>query len=135
MSQSLGWIGLGRMGEAMVKKLLQAGYGVKVWDRTRAKAEPLAEVGELLVVVQSLCEIAVLAEKAGLPRHVFLESINNSVLGSMYARYKTLVLTKLNFEQVTFTPKLLLKDMGLCLGLGAGKAHGAAATTWTSWCR
>ncbi len=49
----------------------------------------------------------------------------------MYTRYKTPVLTKLSFEQVTFTPKLLLKDMDL--GLGAGKAHGvpmpsAAAT-------
>ena len=74
------------------------------------------------VIIQSLCEITVLAEKAGIPRHVFLESINDSVLGSMYTRYKTPVLTKLNFEQVTFTPKLLLKDMDL--GLGAGKAHG-----------
>ncbi len=255
MSQSLGWIGLGRMGEAMVKKLLQAGHGVQVWNRTRSKAEPLAEygakvvdskldlagcdtiftmvsttddlkevlfgaggvmtgakkpktvidsssisqegsaeirekleamgvaylcapvsgnakvakAGKLLlvasgpkalydanekylaamsrkamwvgegelarvwkiahntmfgVIIQSLCEITVLAEKAGIPRHVFLESINDSVLGSMYTRYKTPVLTKLNFEQVTFTPKLLLKDMDL--GLGAAKAHGVA---------
>jgi 3-hydroxyisobutyrate dehydrogenase len=41
------------------------------------------------------------------------------------------VLTNLNFEQVTFTPKLLLKDMDL--GMAAGKALGvpmpsAAAT-------
>ena len=76
------------------------------------------------VVIQNLCEITVLAEKAGIPRHVFLESINDSVLGSMYTRYKTPVLTNLTFEQVTFTPKLLLKDMDL--GLGAAKAHGVA---------
>lgn len=83
------------------------------------------------VIIQSLCEITVLAEKAGIPRHVFLQSINDSVLGSMYTRYKSPVLTNLSFEQVTFTPKLLLKDMDL--GLGAAKAHGvtmpsAAAT-------
>ena len=262
MSKRIGWIGLGRMGEAMVKQLTRAGHQVEVWNRTRSKAEPLVEYGAVLVdskldlaacdavftmvsttndlkevlfgegglmtgarkprtlidsssisqegsaeirqrlaamgvaylcapvsgnakvakagklllvasgpkalyeenqpylaaisrkamwvgegelarvwkiahntmfgvIIQSLCEITVLAEKAGIPRHVFLESINDSVLGSMYTRYKTPVLTRLNFEQVTFTPKLLLKDMDL--GLGAGKAHGvpmpsAAAT-------
>lgn len=259
---TIGWIGLGRMGEAMVKKLTAAGHRVQVWNRTRAKAMPLAEYGAVIVdakadlagcdvvftmvsttddlkevlfgqgglmsgaqrpqllvdsssisqegsaeirerlqalgvgylcapvsgnakvakagkllvvasgprlhydavepllqamgrkvmwvgegelarvwkiahntmfgvIIQSLCEITVLAEKAGIPRHVFLQSINDSVLGSMYTRYKSPVLTNLSFEQVTFTPKLLLKDMDL--GLGAGKAHGvpmpsAAAT-------
>jgi 3-hydroxyisobutyrate dehydrogenase len=255
MSDSLGWIGLGRMGEAMVKRLLKGGHSVKVWNRTAAKAEPLleygasiaaskqtlaacdivftmvsttddlkevlfadgglvagaarprvvvdsssisqegsaeirarleaigvaylctpvsgnakvAKAGKLLmvssgpkavyeraepylqsmarkvmwvgegelariwkiahntmfgVVIQNLCEITVLAEKAGIPRHVFLESINDSVLGSMYTRYKTPMLANLSFEQVTFTPKLLLKDMDL--GMAAAKAHGVA---------
>ena len=82
------------------------------------------------VIIQNLCEITVLAEKAGIPRHIFLESINDSVLGSMYTRYKSPVLTNMTFDQVTFTPKLLLKDMDL--GLSAAKAHGvvmpAAAT-------
>ena len=39
----MGWIGLGRMGEAMVKRLLKAWHGVKVWNRTAAKAAPLAD--------------------------------------------------------------------------------------------
>ena len=76
------------------------------------------------VVIQNLCEITVLAEKAGIPRHVFLESINDSVLGSMYTRYKTPVLSSLDFDHVTFTPKLLLKDMDL--GLSAAKTFGVA---------
>jgi 3-hydroxyisobutyrate dehydrogenase len=76
------------------------------------------------VVIQNLCEITVMAEKAGIPRHVFLASINDSVLGSMYTRYKTPVLTNLTFEQVTFTPKLLLKDMDL--GLAAARTYGVA---------
>ena len=264
----LGWIGLGRMGEAMVKKLTAAGHSVNVWNRTRSKAEPLvaygavlvdhkadlaacdvvftmvsttddlkevlfgegglmtgktlpkvlidsssisqegsedirhslealgvaylcapvsgnakvAKAGKLLlvasgphdlyltlepylqamarktmwvgegelarvwtiahntrfvVVIQNLCEITVLAEKAGIPRHLFLESINDSVLGSMYTRYKTPVLSHLTFENVTFTPKLLLKDMDL--GMAAGKAYGvpmpAAAATRESVAR
>ncbi len=74
------------------------------------------------VIIQTFCEVAVLAEKAGIPRHVFLESINNSVLGSMYTRYKTPTLTNLTFDRVTFTPKLLLKDMDL--GMSAAKAYG-----------
>ena len=255
MLDKLGWIGLGRMGEAMVKRLLKGGHAVAVWNRTASKAEPLtaygatvaasktalaacdivftmvsttddlkqvlfddgglcsgaqkpkvvvdsssisqegsaeirqrleamgvaylctpvsgnakvAKAGKLLmvssgpkalydqaepylqamarkvmwvgegelariwkiahntmfgVVIQNLCEITVLAEKAGIPRHVFLESINDSVLGSMYTRYKTPVLTNLTFEQVTFTPKLLLKDMDL--GMAAAKTYGVA---------
>lgn len=255
MAQKIGWIGLGRMGESMVKRLTAAGYGVDVWNRTRSKADPLAaygchvvdnitdlsscetvitmvsttkdlkqvlfgevglvtgtqkpkvvidsssisqegsaevrrdlealgiaylcapvsgnakvaKAGKLLmvssgprdvydkvepyfkaisrkcmwigegelarvwkiahntmfgVVIQNLCEITVLAEKAGIPRHLFLESINDSVLGSMYTRYKTPVMTNLTFEQVTFTPELLLKDMDL--GMSAAKAHGVA---------
>ncbi len=258
----LGWIGLGRMGEAMAKRLLQSECDVSVWNRTKAKAEPLlaygaklvdgkadlaacdivftmvsttddlkevlfgkggllsgaakpkmivdstsisldgsAEIrielekrgiaylcapvsgnakvvkaGKLLVVasgpkpayetakpylamfgrseiwvgegelarvwkiahntmfgviIQSLCEVTVLSEKAGIPRHVFLEAINNSVLGSMYTRYKTPMLVNLGFDKITFTPKLLLKDMDL--GMSTAKAHGvpmpAAAAT------
>ncbi len=268
MSKRIGWIGLGRMGEAMAKRLVKAGHDVSVWNRTASKAAPLAEVGAKIVstkqdlsscdivftmvsttddlkevlfaeggllsgkgkprivvdsssisqegsvevrerleamgvgylcspvsgnakvakagkllqvasgpkalydevepclqamarrvmwvgegelarvwkiahntmfgvIIQNLCEITVMAEKAGIPRHVFLESINDSVLGSMYTRYKTPVLTNLTFEQVTFTPKLLLKDMDL--GLSAAKAHGvpmpAAAATRESIAR
>jgi 3-hydroxyisobutyrate dehydrogenase len=268
MANKVGWIGLGRMGEAMVKRLTQAGHGVDVWNRTRSKAEPLAEYGATIVdnkldlaacevvftmvsttddlkevlfasgglvsgktlpkmvvdsssisqegsaevraaleklgvaylcapvsgnakvakagkllvvasgprplydlaepylqamarktmwvgegelarvwkvahntmfgvVIQNLCEITVMAEKAGIPRHLFLESINDSVLGSMYTRYKTPMLTNLTFDQVTFTPQLLLKDMDL--GMAAAKAQGvcmpAAAATRESVAR
>jgi 3-hydroxyisobutyrate dehydrogenase len=268
MGMRVGWIGLGRMGEAMAKKLIKAGHDVNVWNRTASKAAPLAEAGATLVagkqdlascqavftmvsttddlkevlfapgglvagaekprmvidsssisqegsaeirqrleamgvgylcapvsgnakvakagklllvasgpralyeqvepmlqamarrvmwvgegelarvwkiahntmfgvVIQNLCEITVMAEKAGIPRHVFLESINDSVVGSMYTRYKSPMLTNLTFDQVTFTPKLLLKDMDL--GLGAAKAYGvpmpAAAATRESIAR
>jgi 3-hydroxyisobutyrate dehydrogenase len=70
------------------------------------------------VVIQNLCEITVLAEKAGMPRHAFLEFLNKSVMGSMFTRYKTPALVNLDFH-VTFTPKLLRKDLDL--GLDAGR--------------
>ena len=248
----LGWIGIGRMGYAMAERLAKAGCDISVWNRTRSKAEPLAEsgakvvgaltdlaacdivftmvstgkdvkevlfgpngvtskgkapkivvdstsisleesaeirrkladagvkllaapvsgndkvvkagklmfvvsgpqaayaaarpyldlmgrgssyVGEgdlsriakichnvmLGVVIQNLCEITVLAEKAGMKRHAFLDFINNSIFGCMFTRYKTPALVNLDFH-VTFTPELLRKDLDL--GLSAGREFG-----------
>jgi len=70
------------------------------------------------VVIQNLCEITILAQKAGMPRHAFLDFLNKSVMGSMFTRYKTPALVNLDFK-VTFTPHLLRKDLDL--GLDAGK--------------
>ena len=70
------------------------------------------------VVIQSLCEITILAEKVGMPRHAFLDFLYKSVMGSMFTRYKTPALVNLDFH-VTFTPKLLRKDLDL--GLDAGR--------------
>lgn len=67
------------------------------------------------VVIQSLAEITVLAEKGGVPRHAFLEFINNSVMGSVFTRYKTPALVNLDYTP-TFTPVLLRKDFDLALG-------------------
>ena len=248
---SVGWIGIGRMGYAMAERLAKAGADVTVWNRTRAKAEPLAAQGakvadrvadlaacdvvfvmvstwddvrevvagpggllsgakapklvvecssislegsaelrallaargvELLaapvsgnakvikagrlsfvcsgpkrafetaqpylrmiapaasyvgegelarivkichnvflgVVTQSLAEITVLAQKAGVPRHAFLDFMNQSVMGSTFSRYKTPAFVNLDFK-VTFTPKLLRKDLDL--GLDAAKTY------------
>jgi 3-hydroxyisobutyrate dehydrogenase-like beta-hydroxyacid dehydrogenase len=41
----LGWIGAGRMGFEMAQRLAKAGCDITVWNRTRAKAEPLAKDG------------------------------------------------------------------------------------------
>lgn len=45
MMVRIGWMGLGRMGEAMAKRLIKAGNEVSVWNRTASKAAPLAEYG------------------------------------------------------------------------------------------
>ena len=54
--RTIGWIGIGRMGYAMAERLAKAGADVTVWNRTRAKAEPLAAHGAK--VADKLAELA-----------------------------------------------------------------------------
>ncbi|TMH57779.1 MAG: NAD(P)-dependent oxidoreductase, partial [Betaproteobacteria bacterium] len=46
----IGWIGIGRMGYAMAERLAKARADLTVWNRTRSKAEPLAEHGAKIAV-------------------------------------------------------------------------------------
>ena len=46
---TIGWIGAGRMGSALAQRLLDAGYDVSVYNRTRSKAEPLVAHGAKIV--------------------------------------------------------------------------------------
>jgi 3-hydroxyisobutyrate dehydrogenase len=48
-STRIGWIGCGRMGTAMAKRLVLAGNDVTVTNRTRSKAEALVEFGAKVV--------------------------------------------------------------------------------------
>ena len=70
------------------------------------------------VVTQCLAEITVLAEKGGVPRAAFLEFLNDSVMGSVFTRYKSPALVHLDYTP-TFTPILLRKDFDL----GLAAAH------------
>ncbi|MGO9081102.1 MAG: NAD(P)-dependent oxidoreductase [Streptosporangiaceae bacterium] len=45
LDQRLGWLGTGRMGAALAQRLLAAGCDLTVYNRTKAKAEPLAASG------------------------------------------------------------------------------------------
>jgi 3-hydroxyisobutyrate dehydrogenase len=69
------------------------------------------------VVIENLIEITLLANKMGVPRHAFLSFMNNSVMGSMFTRYKSPALVNLDWT-TTFTPELLRKDLDLGLSLG-----------------
>ncbi len=70
------------------------------------------------VVTQCLAEITVLAEKGGVSRAAFLEFLNDSVMGSMFTRYKSPAFVHLDYTP-TFTPILLRKDFDL----GLAAAH------------
>jgi 3-hydroxyisobutyrate dehydrogenase-like beta-hydroxyacid dehydrogenase len=48
MKETMGFIGLGGMGLAMASNLLQAGFGLRVYNRTAEKARPLVELGARL---------------------------------------------------------------------------------------
>jgi 3-hydroxyisobutyrate dehydrogenase len=115
-----------------VAPLLAAwGHGVTyVGEGEAARLVKIAHNVFLGVVIQSLAEITVLAERGGVSRSAFLEFLNESVLGSTFSRYKSPALVNLDFHP-TFTSVLLRKD--LQLGLAAGKDLGvpmplAAAT-------
>jgi len=70
------------------------------------------------VVTQSMAEITVLAEKGGMSRAAFLDFLNNSVMGSVFTRYKAPAFVHLDYTP-TFTPILLRKDFDL--GLAAAR--------------
>jgi 3-hydroxyisobutyrate dehydrogenase-like beta-hydroxyacid dehydrogenase len=70
------------------------------------------------VVTQSMAEITLLCEKAGVKRSDFLEFLNDSVMGSTFTRYKTPAFVNLDYTP-TFTSHLLRKDLEL--GLDASR--------------
>ena len=94
-----------------------------VGEGERARLVKICHNVFLGVVIQSLTEVTVLAEKGGVPRHAFLEFLNNSVMGSVFTRYKSPSLVNLDFAP-TFTPVLLKKDLDL--GLDAAERSGAS---------
>ena len=99
-----------------------AGRGVSyVGDGELARICKIAHNVMLGVVTQNLIEITLLAEKAGVPRHAFLDFMNNSVMGSVFTRYKSNAMVNLDWT-TTFTPYLLRKDLDL--GLAAGRELG-----------
>ncbi len=94
-----------------------AGLGVTyVGDGELARTMKICHNVFLGVVTQSLAELTILAQQAGVPRHAFLEFINNSVMGSIFTRYKAPAWVNQDYS-VTFTPELMRKDMDLGLEL------------------
>jgi 3-hydroxyisobutyrate dehydrogenase len=77
----------------------------------------------LAVIIENLIETTLLAQKAGVPRHAFLQFMNNSALGSIFTQYKSPALVNLDFT-TTFTIGLTRKDVDL--GLEAARKLGVA---------
>jgi 3-hydroxyisobutyrate dehydrogenase len=87
-----------------------------VGDGELARVCKIAHNVMLGVVIENLIEITLLTNKMGVPRHAFLSFLNNSVMGSMFTRYKSPALVNLDWT-TTFTPELLRKDLDLGLEL------------------
>jgi 3-hydroxyisobutyrate dehydrogenase len=45
MTQTIGFLGAGRMAAAMIKRLLSLGFTIQVWNRSTDKLKPLVELG------------------------------------------------------------------------------------------
>lgn len=103
--------------EPFVKDFAPAGVSW-VGEGELARICKIAHNVFLGVVFQNLAEITIFAQKAGVPRHAFLNFMNASVLGSVFTRYKSNALVNLDWT-TTFTPILLRKD----LDLGLKAAH------------
>jgi 3-hydroxyisobutyrate dehydrogenase-like beta-hydroxyacid dehydrogenase len=89
-----------------------------VGEGERARTVKICHNLFLGVVIQSLAEATVLAEKSGISRQAFLACINSSVLGSTFTRYKTPAFVNADFHP-TFTARLLRKDFDL--GMSAAR--------------
>jgi 3-hydroxyisobutyrate dehydrogenase len=102
--------------EDMIKVFAPKGVSY-VGEGELARVCKIAHNVMLGVVIENLIEITLLANKMGVPRHAFLAFMNNSVMGSMFTRYKSPALVNLDWT-TTFTPELLRKDLDLGLALG-----------------
>jgi 3-hydroxyisobutyrate dehydrogenase len=99
--------------------LRELGRGVTyVGEGEVARLVKIAHNVFLGVVTQSLVEITVLAERGGVSREAFLAFLNDSVMGSVFTRYKSPAIVNLDFTP-TFTMPLLSKDFDL----GLAAAH------------
>ena len=100
------------------------GRGVTyVGEGDGARLVKIAHNLALGIVAQTLAEITVLVEKGGISRTDFLSFFNDSVMGSMFSRYKTPALVTLDYTP-SFTSVLLLKDFDL--GVQAGQELGVS---------
>ena len=101
--------------------LRQIGKGVTyVGDDEVARLVKICHNMMLGIVTPAMAEITVLAEKGGVKRSAWLDFLNNSVMGSVFTRYKTPAFVNLDFTP-TFTPVLLRKDFDL--GMHAAYEH------------
>jgi 3-hydroxyisobutyrate dehydrogenase-like beta-hydroxyacid dehydrogenase len=94
-----------------------------VGEAEEARTVKIAHNLVLGMVIQALAETAVFAERSGVPRSAYLAFLNDSVMGSVFSRYKTPALVNLDLKP-TFTSTLLRKDLDL--GLSGAAALGVS---------
>ncbi len=94
-------------------------YGTKVsyvGEKDEARLAKICHNLLLGTVTQTLAETLVLAEAGGISRAAYLEFLNDSVMGSVFSRYKSPAFANLAWKP-TFTWHLLRKDFELGLEL------------------
>jgi 3-hydroxyisobutyrate dehydrogenase-like beta-hydroxyacid dehydrogenase len=89
---------------------------MRVGSAAEANVVKLCVNALLAVTMQSVAEIAVLADRAGVPRAALMSFLNESAVGSPFTRYKTVNVVELDFTPM-FTPEGQRKDVRLALDL------------------
>jgi 3-hydroxyisobutyrate dehydrogenase-like beta-hydroxyacid dehydrogenase len=80
---TVGLIGLGNMGTAFAERLLDGGYDLLLYNRTAAKAEPLAARGAAVAGTAEELAERVDVVLTSLPNDEALESVAEEVVGAM----------------------------------------------------
>jgi 3-hydroxyisobutyrate dehydrogenase-like beta-hydroxyacid dehydrogenase len=80
---TVGLIGLGNMGTAFAERLLDGGYDLLVYNRTAAKADPLAARGAAVADTAEELAERVDVVLTSLPNDEALESVAEGVVGAM----------------------------------------------------
>ena len=80
---TVGLIGLGNMGTAFAERLLDGGYDLLVYNRTAAKADPLAARGAAVADTAEELAERVDVVLTSLPNDEALESVAEEVVGAM----------------------------------------------------
>lgn len=120
--------------EELCRKIGRAVH--RVGSRAEANVVKLCTNAVLAVTMQSLAEIAVLADKVGVSRAALMAFINDSAIGSPFSKYKTPALVELDFT-TAFTPEGQRKDIRLALDLAreAGVPMAVLSETETAYSR
>src|SRR2546423_975999 len=126
----IAFLGLGRMGARMGTRLLDAGHDLTVWNRSKEKAEPLAERGarvagtlgagaSLKLVVNSTLgavmvavgEALALARALGVDERAAVETLEGSYVGGVVRSKRHLIDGREG--ETNFALRLAAKDMRL----------------------
>src|SRR6266446_2513812 len=103
MAEDVGFVGVGRMGGRMARRLIEAGYKLTIYDTSDAAVRPLTEMGALAVdspaAVGSACDIVLtslptpqVVQAAALVPNVISDGkrvkilVDMSTTGATYAR-------------------------------------------------
>lgn len=123
MKPAISVLGTGRMGSALVRALLQAGYRTTVWNRTKQKAEPLAAAGA--TVAASVLEAVDAAQ-------VVIVNVSDSAATARLLRSDGVASAlhgKLVVELTSGTPDDAREINNWATGQGAGYLDGAILAT------
>ena len=96
MSQKIAFLGLGNLGIPIAESLIQSGYELTVWNRTASKAQPLADLGAVVVenpidaITPGGIVISVLADDSAVEETFSIELLEKLGKGGIHISMSTI---------------------------------------------